>query len=92
MGKARSTAAAVAAHLGLAPIGIEELPFEVGSLRPFNEDDAIRTHRDSSLAHPLSKPFHPASIEKRFSMIDQDKIVSTATHLHKRNFHQNLRF
>jgi len=90
MGKARSTAAAVSTHLRLAAIGIEKLPLEISFFRPLDEDDAIRTHRNSPSANLLSKPFHSVSIEKRLSMIDQDKIVSAAAHLHKRNPFQPL--
>jgi hypothetical protein len=90
MGKARSTSATVTTHFRLAAIGIEELPFEISPFRPLDEDDAIRTHRDSPAANLLSKPFHPVSIEKRLSMIDQDKIVSAAAHLYKRNPFQSL--
>jgi hypothetical protein len=90
MGKPSSTSATVTTHLRLAAIGIEELPFEISFFRPFDEDDAIRTHRNSPAANLLSKPFHPVSIEKRLSMIDQDKIVSTTAHFHKRNLHFSL--
>jgi hypothetical protein len=90
MGKASSTAATVATHLRLAAIGIEELPPKISFFLPLDKDDAIRTYRDFPPANLLSKPFHSVSIEKRLSVIDQDKIVSTPAHLHKRNSFQPL--
>src|SRR4030042_2683437 len=92
IGKAGNTPASVATHLCLASIRIIKAPFEIGLLRPLDQDDTVCPHGNSSLTDFSDEVLQTIFFQEGVSLIDQDEVFSPRAHLHERNLHQNLRF
>jgi hypothetical protein len=88
MGKPGNTPASVAAHLRFASIRVIKAPFEIGLLRPLDQDETICAHGNSSLTNFSNEVPQTIFFQERVPMIDEDEVVSTPAHLRKRNsFH-----
>jgi hypothetical protein len=88
MSKARNTTASVSTHLCLTSIRIIEAPLEIGFLRPLDEDETICTDRNPSPAGFSDEVFQTILFQEGLSMIDEDEVIATPAHLHKRNLHR----
>ena len=86
VGEPRGAPRAVAAHLGLAPVGVEEPPLEVRLPGGNDHDQAVGAHRVMPVAdgHRQLLQVHP--LEDGLAVVDQDEIVPAALHFIERYF------
>jgi hypothetical protein len=87
MSKTGNTPTSVAAHLCFASIRIIKAPFEIGLLRPLDQDETVRSHGNSSLTDFSNEILQTIFFQEGVPMIDEDEIVSAPAHFRKRNFH-----
>ena len=85
-GKRRDAPGSVAAHLGLRPVGIEELHPEVEPVRRLYEDDPFAADAGAARAD-RRQDLAPAG-ERAVPIIDQNEVVSRAVHLGESDPHQ----
>src|SRR5512139_2155729 len=80
----RDAARSVSAHLGLAPVGIEEPPLEVGLLRRNDHDEPVSADGTVPMAHLFCQPAQVLPLQNSPAVINQYKIVPVPLHFVKR--------
>jgi len=80
IGKSRGTSGAIAAHLGDRTVGIVELPFEIGNLAVFNQDQAIGADGEFAPTDPAREIRLRCRGKQRTAMIDDDEVIAGTAH------------
>ena len=94
LGKTGRTPAPVAAHLGLAAVGIEKPPFKIVSFRRLDKYHSVGPHRQSPPAQKTGQPNHRRVGKLSGPVVEEDKIVPRTAHFYDfqvgRNIHISL--
>jgi hypothetical protein len=83
IGKSRGATGAIAAHFSQTAVRVEKPPFKIDILALFYQDQAVSPYRELSLADFTDQRLQAIIIYLGLTVIDDDEIITAATHFKK---------